>query len=154
ATLANTSDTRAEGIPGLPPFGQIRGFYPWFVFGGPYNTIVTLVNTSADRARLTLTPFQGSGTPLGASPVSEEMAPNERLDLDLNSLFGQSSGTVVTGYLRFDFDQLIPGNPFSGPPPVSGLVRISSPNFSVAAPLVVTSGSELFFTPTAETTTE
>jgi hypothetical protein len=138
----------------MTAFGQIRLFYPWFVVGGPYNTIVTLVNSSAsDRARLTLTALQASGATLGA-PVTREMAPNERMDLDLSSLFGMSSSAVVTGYLRFDLDQLIPGNPFSGPPPVSGLVRISASSFSVAAPLLVTSGSELFFTPTAESTTE
>ena len=155
ATLLNHPDGIAESVAGVATVGQIGLPLPFFVFGGGYNTTANLINGSATaKARFTLTPYQPSGAALaGATPYTGEINPGERLDLSLTSIFGPRN-SVTIGYLSLTVDPITPGNPFSGPPPVAGLIRISVGNSSTTVPVAFNSGTELFLTPTADAAEE
>ena len=76
------------------------------------------------------------------------MATNERVDLDLEALFG--TGTLTLGYIDIQFQ----GLPLLGSPDFAGMVRIGRANFSATTALPTNPDTEFFLVPTAQSESE
>ena len=150
ASLVDSPGGFSEEVPGLIAFVRSRVVFPVFVLGDGWQTVVTLVSSAATPATVTVTLRDPAGGVLpGTGPYSVGVAPAERLDLDLEALFG--TGQLATGYVDIEFAfQSLPIFSRS----FSGMVRISRPNLSVATPLPAESDTEFFLAPMVQSATE
>jgi hypothetical protein len=142
-----------EEVASLVPVNSTSAF-PFFVFGGGYDTLVTLINASDSlSANITLTAYTAAGSALTSQPIAQTLAPGQRQNLDFASLFGGVAGQVQAGYFILS-SQATTVTPFgSATVPVYGMVRISTTSFSTDIPLFNDSGTQFYMTPTAETAT-
>lgn len=151
ALLSNRASQPEEMSP-LTPLNSIA-MYPFFVFGGGYNTVATVINSSTSLSALvSLNAFSPAGVALPGQPITRTLAPGERQTLDFGSLFGTAGGQVTVGYFSVAA-QSATNTLFGATPNVYGMVRISAGAFSTAVPLAADSGTQFYLTPTTETST-
>ncbi len=148
--LVNNAGSRPEIVPILIS-SPVSASFPFFAFGAGYSSKLIVINPSETlSAKMTLNIYFPNGTLVNTQPFITTLAPKERQTLDLGSIFGTGSGDLVAGYLSFTL-QGVATSPFSNPPQVYPLMRISTDGFSTAVPFVET-GGPFFITPTMETT--
>ena len=144
ASLVNNPDGISDEIPGLVTFTRNRVVYPFFVFGGGWNTTASFFNTTPRSATIVLTAMGLDGAVLeGTNAVTQSFELGERLDFDLGELFG--SGEVRVGYLDF---QIRGTTPFSLPT-IAGMIRLQTPDLSTVAPLPTDLEETLYLAPVA-----
>ena len=148
AVLINNPTSSPEEVPSLASVVSPLTF-PFFAFGGGYNSVLTIVNSSdSASARVTLNAFSPNGTALVGQPVVRTFAPRERQNLDFAALFATSS-SVTTGYFSVTVESAT-NTLFGTIPTVFGRFRITADTFSSVAPLVGDPGTQFYMTPTAE----
>jgi hypothetical protein len=146
--LINPASGPSE-IPTLLPANAPPYSFPFFVVGSGYDTIVSLINPSSSQTvSVTLNAYNSSGTTINAQPLTATLTPGGRLDLDFAQLLGTAQ--INTGYFSVGL-QDASGFLFANTPQVYGIVRLSTSNFSTAAPLVTNANTQFFMTPTTET---
>ena len=141
-------DNPGEGtaaVPALLAVGTSRLVFPYFVIGGGYNTVITLINASDQTAVVTATAFDTDGTEI-APGFTIRILPQAMDDLDWAAILGNGGG-LRQGYFKLSIEPVSQPNPFIGGPHLAGSVRIEAPASRVAAPLLNTRGDEFFFTP-------
>ncbi len=144
ASLVNNPEGVSDEIPGLAAFTRNRLFFPYFVFGGGWNTTASFLNASPRSATIILTVRSLDGAVLeGTNAVTQTFEAGERLDFDLSVLFG--SGELRLGYLDF---QIRGSSPFSLPA-IAGIIRLGTPGLSTVAPLPTDLEETLYLTPVA-----
>ncbi len=149
ASLVDTPDGFSEEVPGLGPFGQSRHIFPAFLFGEGWRTTLTLVSAATFSANVTVTLRDATGEVVtGTAPLVISVATDERVDLDLEALFG--TGTLTLGYIDIQFQ----GLPLLGSPDFAGMVRIGRANFSATTALPTNPDTEFFLVPTAQSESE
>ncbi len=120
-----------------PAGTETRLFFPHFAVNQGYTSLIGVVNTSALTANLTLTAYQESGSILG-TPAVRQVNGNGQLLESASSLFGLSSGGILTGYIIVTSDQ--PGiTGFSAFNYTSGSISSVSavPSQSVPQPMLI-----------------
>ena len=141
-------DNPGEGtaaVPALLAAGTSRLVFPYFVIGGGYNTVVTLINASDQTAVVTATAFDPDGTEI-APGFTIRILPQAMDDLDWAAILGTGGG-LRQGYFKLSIAPVSRPNPFISGPRLAGAVRIEAPASRVAVPLLNARGDEFFFTP-------
>jgi hypothetical protein len=131
---------------------QSPSLFPFFAFGGPYNSVVSVINSSTSLSgKVTLTPYSTTGTPLVSQPAVKILAPMERQSFDFAALFGSGSGQVTVGYFTISVDSTT-NTLFAVAPSVFATVRVSEGDISsVVVPVQMDAGTQFYMTPTTET---
>jgi hypothetical protein len=154
SSLVNNPAGVSDEVTGQLAVDRSPMIFPFFAFGGGYDTVLSLVNSSAQSAQVTLTPLRTDGTPIpGTSPVIRQIPTLSRLDLDFGSLFSNGGAGITSGYFALGIARFA-NNPFSGIPQLIGIVRVSNGTSSAVAPLAGDSSSEFFLTPVVATATQ
>ena len=141
-------DNPGEGtaaVPALLASATSRLVFPYFVIGGGYNTVITLINASDKTAVVTATAFDTDGTEI-APGFTIRILPQAMDDLDWAAILGTGGG-LRQGYFKLSIEPVSQPNPFIGGPHLAGSVHIEAPASRVAAPLLNARGDEFFFTP-------
>ena len=131
-------------VPALRATGSSWTVFPYFVIGGGYNTIVTLINASDETADVTATAFDADGVKI-ASGFTTRIAPQTMEDLDWAAILG--TGSLRQGYFTLDVVRADRPHPFVSTPHLAGAIRIEAPDSRAAAALTNEPGDEFFFTP-------
>ena len=126
------------------PRGSSWSVFPYFVIGGGYNTVVTLINASEQTAVVTATAFDAAGAEI-ARRFTDRIAPQTMEELDWAAILG--TGSLRQGYFALDVVQADRPHPFASVPHLAGAVRIEAPGSQAAATLTNERGDEFFFTP-------
>jgi hypothetical protein len=152
AALLNNPKTAVEETPTLAQVINSPIVGPFFAFGGPYNTVLTLINSSdSNSARVSLQVNDSTGNALG-SPYITTLASNERKNFDFNTLFGGvAPNQIVTGSFSVTLAPTSIFSPFQSPPAVFGAVRLTAGAGSTVLPLSEDAGKQYFLTPGTET---
>ena len=143
----NLVDNPGEGtlaVPALWATGSRRIVFPYFVIGGGYNTVVTLINASDQTAVVTATAFDADGAEI-ARRFTDRIAPQTMEELDWAAILG--TGSLRQGYFALDVVQADRPHPFASVPHLAGVVRIEAPGSRAATALTNEIGDEFFFTP-------
>ena len=143
----NLVDNPGEGtlaVPALEAMRRSRTVYPYFVIGGGYNTVVTLINASEQTAAVTATAFDAAGVKI-APGFTTRISPQTVEELDWAAILG--TGSLRQGYFALDVVQADRPHPFVSVPHLAGVVRIEAPGSRVAMPWTNEPGDEFFFTP-------
>ena len=143
----NRVDNPGEGthaVPALRATGSSRTVFPYFVIGGGYNTVVTLINASEQIAVVTATAFDADGAEI-APGFTTRISPQTMEELDWAAILG--TGSLRQGYFALDVVRAARPHPFVSVPPLAGAVRFEAPGIRAAAALANKRGDELFFTP-------
>ena len=143
----NLVDNPGEGthaVPALGATGRRRTVFPYFVIGGGYNTVVTLINASEQTAAVTATAFDADGAKI-APGFTTRILPSAMEELDWAAILG--TGSLRQGYFALDVVRDAPPHPFASVPRLAGAVRIEAPGIRVAAAWTRERGDEFFFTP-------
>ena len=143
----NLVDNPGEGthaVPALGATGSSRTVFPYFVTGGGYNTVVTLINASEHIAAVTATAFDADGAEI-APGFTTRISPRTLEDLDWAAILG--TGRLRQGYFTLDVVRDARPHPFASVPPLARAVRIEAPGIRTAAALTSERGDEFFFTP-------
>ena len=143
----NLVDNPGEGTHAVPALGatrRSRAVFPYFVIGGGYNTVVTLINVSEHTALVTATAFDAGGAEM-APGFTVRISPSAMEDLDWAAILG--AGRLRQGYFALDVVRDARPHPFVSVPPLAGAVRIEAPGIREAAALTSERGDEFFFTP-------
>ena len=143
----NLVDNPGEGtlaVPALGATGSSRAVFPYFVIGGGYNTVVTLINTSEETAAVTATAFDADGAEI-APGFTTRISPQTMEELDWAAILG--TGSLRQGYFALDVVQADRPHPFVSAPHLAGAVRIEAPGSRAAAAWTNEPGDEFFFTP-------
>ena len=143
----NLVDNPGEGTHAVPALGATRSsrsMFPYFVIGGGYNTVVTLINASEQTAAVTATAFDADGAKI-APGFTTRISPRTMEELDWAAILG--TGSLRQGYFALAVVQAERPHPFVSAPHLAGAVRIEAPGSRVAAALTNVPGDEFFFTP-------
>ena len=143
----NLVDNPGEGtlaVPALGTTGSSWTVFPYFVIGGGYNTVVTLINASDETAAVTATAFDADGVKI-APGFTTRIAPQTMEELDWAAILG--TGSLRQGYFTLDVVQADRPHPFVSTPHLAGTIRIEAPDSRAAAALTNEIGDEFFFTP-------
>ena len=143
----NLVDNPGEGTLAVPALWATRSrriVFPYFVIGGGYNTVVTLINASEQTAAVTATAFDADGAKI-APGFTTRISPQTVEELDWAAILG--TGSLRQGYFALDVVQADRPHPFVSVPHLAGAVRIEAPGSRTAAALTNESGDEFFFTP-------
>ena len=143
----NLVDNPGDGTHAVPALGATRSswtVYPYFVIGGGYNTVVTLINASDQAAAVTATAFDTVGAKI-APGFTTRISPQTMEELNWAAILG--TGSLRQGYFVLDVVQADRPHPFASVPHLAGAVRIEAPGSRVAVPLTNDRGDEFFFTP-------
>ena len=125
--------------------GTSRFMSPYFVIGGGYNTVVTLINTSEQAADVTATAFDAAGVEV--APGFMLRMPLQAMEtLDWTAILGAGGG-LRQGYFKLDVKPAFWPHPFVSTPQLTGTVRIEAPGSRAAVPFLNARGDEFFFTP-------
>ena len=153
--LINNVGGRPEAVPTLLPVLSATTIFPFFVFGGGYNTTLELINPSDTQpVRVILSAFSPDGTPLTSQPVARTLTTNEKQNFDFANIFAVGVGNSTSaGYFSLTLESGPASNPFVSPPQVFGLVRIGTETASVVLALAPDAGNQFYLTPAAETST-
>ena len=142
--LIDNPGEETVAVPALGATGSSWAVFPYFVIGGGYNTVVTLINASDETAAVTATAFDADGAKI-APGFTTRIAPRTMEELDWAAILG--TGSLRQGYFTLDVVQADRPHPFVSVPPLAGAVRIEAPGSRTAAALINESGDEFFFTP-------
>ena len=119
--------------------------FPYFVAGGGYNTVVTLINDSEHTALVTATAFDASGAKI-APGFTTRIAPQTLVKLDWAAILG--AGQLRQGYFTLGVEHTVrPTNPFASGPRLAGVVLVEASGSRAGAPLLQARRDEFFFTP-------
>ena len=143
----NLVDNPGEGtlaVPALGATGSRWAVFPYFVIGGGYNTVVTLINASEQAAAVTATAFDADGAEI-APGFTTRISPQTMEELDWAAILG--TGSLRQGYFTLDVVQADRPHPFVSVPHLAGVVRIEAPGSRAAAAWTNEPGDEFFFTP-------
>ena len=143
----NLVDNPGEGthaVPALGATGRSRTVFPYFVIGGGYNTVVTLINASEQTAAVTATAFDADGAEI-APGFTTRIPPRTMEELDWAAILG--AGSLRQGYFALDVVRDARPHPFASVPLLAGAVRIEAPGIRAAAAWTNERGDEFFFTP-------
>ena len=143
----NLVDNPGEGtlaVPALGATGSSRAVFPYFVIGGGYNTVVTLINASEQTAAVTATAFDADGAEI-APGFTTRISPQTMEELDWAAILG--TGSLRQGYFALDVVQADRPHPFVSVPHLARAVRIEAPASRAAAAWTSEPGDEFFFTP-------
>ena len=133
-----------HAVPALGATGSRWTVFPYFVIGGGYNTVVTLINASDETAAVTATAFDADGAKI-APGFTIRISPRTMEELDWAAILG--TGSLRQGYFALDVVQADRPHPFVSVPRLAVVVRIEAPGSRAAAALTNESGDEFFFTP-------
>ena len=142
--LVDNPGAGTHAVPALGATGSRRTVFPYFVIGGGYNTVVTLINASDEKAAVTVTAFDADGTEI-APGFTIRIAPRTMEKLDWAAILG--TGRLRQGYFALAVVQAARPHPFASVPHLAGVVRIEAPGIRAAAALTNEHGDEFFFTP-------
>ena len=143
----NLVDNPGEGtlaVPALGATGRSRAVFPYFVIGGGYNTVVTLINASEHTAAVTATAFDADGAEI-APGFTIRISPRTMEELDWAVILG--TGSLRQGYFALDVVRAVRPHPFVSVPQLAGAVRIEAPGIRAATAWTNERGDEFFFTP-------
>ncbi len=79
-------------------------YFPHFALNQGFSTVIGVLNTTGDPVKLTLSAYGNDGSLLGA-PVSRSLVANGQLLESVSSMFGLSSGALLTGYVAVRGDR-------------------------------------------------
>ena len=145
-SLVDNPGAGTSAVPALLASAARRFVFPYFVIGGGYNTVITLINASDQTAVVTATAFDTDGMEI-APGFTIYLLPQTMDDLDWTAILGTGDG-LRQGYFRLSVEPADrPPHPFATGPRVATSVRIEAPASRTAVPLLNASGEELFFTP-------
>jgi hypothetical protein len=148
SVLLNHPSATVEAVPSLTGTPNSSIVSPFFVFGGGFNTVVTLINASDSLpVRVSVMPYSPAGVALASQPFIQTITATQRQNFDFAALFGQ--GQVASGYFSLTLESSVP-NPFATPATIYGIERISIGGASTVVPLVSDAGSRFFLTPVTE----
>ena len=142
--LVDNPGKGTHAVPALWATGSRRAVFPYFVIGGGYNTVVTLINASEQTAAVTATAFDADGAKI-APGFTTRISPQTMEELDWAAILG--TGSLRQGYFALDVVQDARPHPFASVPHLAGAVRIEAPGIRAAAALANERGDEFFFTP-------
>ena len=143
----NLVDNPGEGTLAVPALWATVSrwtVFPYFVIGGGYNTVVTLINASEQPAAVTATAFDADGAKI-APGFTTRISPQTMEELDWAAILG--TGSLRQGYFGLAVVQADRPHPFASVPDLAGVVRIEAPGSGGAAALTNEPGDEFFFTP-------
>ena len=143
--LVDNPGEGTDAVPALLATGASRLMFPYFVIGGGYNTVVTLINTSEQAAAVTATAFDADGEE-SAPGFTIQLPPQAMEQLDWAAILGTGGG-LRQGYFRVNVAPVYRPHPFVSTPQLAAAVRIEAPSSRVAVPLINARGDEFFFTP-------
>ncbi len=83
---------------------EARLFFPHIAVNQGYSSLIGILNTSPAPATVRLTPYDSGGNEIG-TPVTRFVDGNAQLLEPAASMFGLTSGNLVTGYVIADSDQ-------------------------------------------------
>jgi hypothetical protein len=147
--LLNHPNTAPEDIPSLTETSDSPQTFPFFVIGGGYDSVLTLINTSSNTAvQLSLTPYTPAGLAIVPHPFTQMIAPGQKQTFDFDTLFGQAQ--VLSGYVVVNLDSTLL-TPFSSRPTVAGTVRLSASSSRAVVPFFSNPATQLYMTPAVET---
>jgi hypothetical protein len=150
SVLLNHPSGTVEAVPSLTGTQNSSIVSPFFVFGGGFNTVVTLINASDSLpVRVSVMPYSPAGVALASQPFIQTITATQRQNFDFAALFGQ--GQVASGYFSLTLESSLP-NPFATPATIYGIERISTGVASTVVPLVSDAGPRFFLTPVTENT--
>ena len=144
-SLLDNPGKGTHAVPALRASGTSRLVFPYFVIGGGYNTVLTLINASDQTAVVTATAFDTAGVEV-APGFTIRILPKAMDDLDWAAILGTGGG-LRQGYFKLSIEPVFRPNPFISGPHLAGSVRIEAPVSRAAAPLLNARGEEFFFTP-------
>ena len=145
-SLVDNPGAGAHAVPALLSTGSSGNVFPYFVIGGGYNTVVTLINTSDQAAVVTVTAFDAAGVEI-APGFADRVLPQAMEEFDWAAILGTGDG-VRQGYFTLDVvPDVRPLHPFVSVPHMAAAVRIEAPASRVATTLFNQRGDEFFFTP-------
>ena len=144
-SLVDNPGSGTSAVPALLASAASRFVFPYFVIGGGYNTVITLINASDQTAVVTATAFDTDGMEI-APGFTIRLLPQTMDDLDWTAILGTGNG-LRQGYFRLSVEPVDRPHPFATGPRVAASVRIEAPASRTAVPLLNASGDELFFTP-------
>ena len=142
--LVDNPGEETLAVPALWATGSSWTVFPYFVIGGGYNTVVTLINASEQTAAVTATAFDADGAKI-APGFTTRISPRTMEELDWAAILG--TGSLRQGYFALDVVQADRPHPFVSVPHLAGVVRIEAPGSRTAAALSNEIGDEFFFTP-------
>ena len=144
-SLVDNPGAGTSAVPALLASAASRFVFPYFVIGGGYNTVITLINASDQTAVVTATAFDTDGMEI-APGFTIRLLPQTMDDLDWTAILGTGDG-LRQGYFRLSVEPADRPHPFATGPRVAASVRIEAPASRTAVPLLNASGDEIFFTP-------
>ena len=142
--LVDNPGEETLAVPALWATGSSWTVFPYFVIGGGYNTVVTLINASEQTAAVTATAFDADGAKI-APGFTTRISPRTMEELDWAAILG--TGSLRQGYFALDVVQADRPHPFVSVPRLAGVVRIEAPGSRAATALTNESGDEFFFSP-------
>ena len=138
-----------EDIAGLAPIGVRNYRHPFFVTGGGYTGVVSLVNAASFPLQVALTPIQTNGALFsGVNAITRLIAPFERTDIDLADFFPGNT-SLRLGYLAVSVERGDSPNPFSTPL-IVGAMRIRVSSASAIVPLFTDRQTDSFMNSVTE----
>ena len=144
-SLVDNPGAGTTAVPALLASAVNRWVFPYFVIGGGYNTVITLINASDQTAVVTATAFDTDGMEI-APGFTVRILPQTMDDLDWTEILGTGGG-LRQGYFKLSIEPADRRNPFATGPRVAAAVRIETPASRAAVPLLNAGGNEFFFTP-------
>ena len=144
-SLVDNPGAVTHAVPPLLAIGSGQVMFPYFVVGGGYNTVVTLINDSEHTALVTATAFDASGAEI-APGFTTRIAPQTLVKLDWAAILG--AGQLRQGYFTLGVEHTVrPTNPFASGPRLAGVVLVETSGSRAGAPLLQARRDEFFFTP-------
>ena len=144
-SLVDNPGEGTHAVPALLSTAISRVVFPYFVTGGGYNTVVTLINASEQTAVVTVTASDAAGVEI-APGFTTRVLPRAMDELDWAAILGTGDGQRQ-GYFTLDVEPIARPHPFVSVPRLAGAVRIEAPGIRAAAALFNEHGDEFFFTP-------
>ena len=142
--LVDNPGEETLAVPALGATGSSWTVFPYFVIGGGYNTVITLITASEQTAAVTATAFDADGAKI-APGFTTRISPRTMEELDWAAILG--TGSLRQGYFALDVVQADRPHPFVSTPHLAGTIRIEAPGSRTAAALTNEPGDEFFFTP-------
>jgi hypothetical protein len=100
--FGNTAELAA--LRAVVPGTEAQLYFPHIALNQGYSSFLGVVNTSNKRANLTLTAHSNDGSILG-SPAQRSVNSNGQLFASVSTLFGLSTGPLVSGYVVVESDR-------------------------------------------------
>ena len=106
-SLVDNPGNGTDAVPALLATGS--SLFPYFVIGGGYNTVVTLINASDKIAVVTATAYDAGGVEI-APGFTSRISPRAMEALDWAAILGTGGG-LQQGYFKLDVAPVSPAKP-------------------------------------------